>query len=63
MIPKATPDLVPRRREFLSTLSPSHYCGRARWALDHCGIEYDEERLAPGAHILRVRGLSGRPTT
>ncbi len=57
MIPKATPNLVPRRRELLLTLPPSHYCERARWALDHCGIEYDEERLAPGAHILRVRRL------
>lgn len=50
------------RRPLLLTLSPSHYCERARWALDLQGIAYDEERLAPGAHVLRVKRL-GAPAT
>jgi glutathione S-transferase len=28
----------------------SHYCEKARWALDHLGIDYDLRHLAPGAH-------------
>lgn len=50
-------------RPRLLTLPPSHYCERARWALDRQGIVYDEERLAPGAHILRVRGLGASATS
>lgn len=49
-------------RPLLLTLPPSHYCERARWALDRQAIEYDEERLAPGAHVLRVKRL-GAPVT
>ncbi|EIZ79571.1 hypothetical protein WSK_1837 [Novosphingobium sp. Rr 2-17] len=43
------------RRPLVLTLPPSHYCERARWALDRQAIAYDEERLAPGAHVLRVK--------
>ncbi|WP_371424546.1 hypothetical protein [Tardiphaga sp.] len=43
------------RRPLLLTLAPSHYCERARWALDLQAIVYDEKRLAPGAHVLRVK--------
>ncbi|HEX7954832.1 MAG TPA: glutathione S-transferase N-terminal domain-containing protein [Burkholderiales bacterium] len=50
------------RRPLLLTLPPSHYCERARWALDRQAIEYVEERLAPGAHVLRVKRL-GAPAT
>lgn len=46
----------------LLTLPPSHYCERARWALDYCGFDYLEERLAPGLHIPRVKRL-GAPAT
>jgi glutathione S-transferase len=45
------------RRPLLLTLPPSHYCERARWALDWQTIVYDEERLAPGAHVLRLKRL------
>lgn len=50
-------------RPRLLTLAPSHFCERARWALDMRGIVYDEERLAPGAHILRVRRLGASATS
>lgn len=51
------------RRLLLLTLPPSHYCERARWALDRQGIVYDEERLAPGAHILRTKRLGASATS
>ena len=35
----------------------SHYCEKARWALDHHGIEYRVERLAPGPHAIRMKRL------
>lgn len=51
------------RRSLLLTLAPSHYCERARWALDQQMVAYDEERLAPGAHILRVKRLGVSATS
>jgi glutathione S-transferase len=51
------------RRPLLLTLPPSHYCERARWALDLQAIVYDEERLAPGSHILRVKRLGASATS
>ena len=47
----------------LLTLAPSHYCERARWALDLQAIPYHEERLAPGSHLLRVKGLGASATS
>lgn len=47
-------------RHRLLTLAPSHYCERARWALDRVGAAYDEERLAPGPHVARTRRLGLR---
>lgn len=47
----------------LLTLPPSHFCERARWALDHRAFDYEEERLAPGSHILRVRRLGASTTS
>ena len=42
----------------LFTFGPSHYCEKARWALDLCGLEYKEVRWAPGPHLLSVRRLA-----
>ena len=50
-------------RLLLLTLPPSHYCERARWALDLSQIPYDEERLAPGFHILRAKRLGASTTS
>lgn len=52
-----------RPRPLLLTLPPSHYCERARWALDLQGIVYDEEHLAPGTHLLRVKRLGAAATS
>lgn len=50
-------------RPHLLTLSPSHYCERARWALDRANIAYEEKRLAPGAHVLHLRRLNAPGTS
>ncbi len=42
----------------LYTFGPSHFCEKARWALDLCGYEYHEERWAPGPHLLAARRLA-----
>ncbi len=38
-------------RPDLYVFAISHYCEKARWALDYLGIEYDLRYLAPGRHI------------
>ena len=49
-------------RSCLFVLPPSHYCERARWALDCMGIDYMEQSLAVGLHIPRARRMA-RATT
>jgi glutathione S-transferase len=39
----------------LIVLPPSHYCERARWALDHLDRRYDEVRWAPGLHAMLAK--------
>jgi len=41
----------------------SHYCEKARWALDHFNIDYRIEILAPGPHIKFSRSLGTADTT
>lgn len=41
----------------------SHYCEKARWALDYCNIEYRGVALAPGPHIQFCRSLGLSDTT
>jgi glutathione S-transferase len=36
----------------LITISFSHYCEKARWALDRCGVQYVEESHLPVFHYL-----------
>jgi len=51
-------------RHRLVTLAFSHYNEKARWALDYCGVDYDEQRFMPGFSQLGVmvatRGRGGR---
>jgi glutathione S-transferase len=35
----------------------SHYCEKARWALDHLRIEYELRHLPPGAHVQATQQL------
>jgi len=41
----------------------SHYCEKARWALDYLGIDYRLEHLAPGPHIRLARSLGVAETS
>jgi len=47
----------------LITIPPSHYCEKARWALDLVGVPYREEPHPPGLHRRPVRRAGGRRTT
>lgn len=44
----------------LLTLTVSHYCEKARWALDHAGIAYREEAHLPLLHRRHTGRLGGR---
>ena len=46
------------REARLLVLAPSHFCERARWALDHAGINYREVRCAPGPHVVFAKRLA-----
>lgn len=39
----------------LFTFGPSHFCEKARWALDFSGLLYREVRWAPGPHVVAAR--------
>ena len=49
-------------RPRLVTIPLSHYCERARWALDHAEVAYDEERHLQVFHMRPVRRAGGRRT-
>ena len=46
----------------LLTIPISHYCEKARWALDLAGIEYREERHVQGIHQIAARRAGGGKT-
>jgi glutathione S-transferase len=46
----------------LYTFTISHYAEKARWALDHKRVAYDEQRLLPGPHMFVTKRL-GRKTS
>src|SRR3954449_2192817 len=50
----------PMRR--LLTIPISHFCEKARWALDRAGLEYREERHAQGIHQVAARRAGGGRT-
>jgi glutathione S-transferase len=43
----------------LVTIPISHYCEKARWALDRAGMEYREERHVQAIHRFAVRRAGG----
>lgn len=49
---------VPRR---LVTISVSHFCEKARWALDRAGLDYVEEGHFPNAHYLASFPIARTP--
>jgi glutathione S-transferase len=46
----------------LITIPISHYCEKARWALDRARIEYVEEPHIQGVHIFKARRAGGGRT-
>ena len=44
------------------TIPTSHYCEKARWALDLAGIAYEEEMHMPAFHIRHAKKAGGLPT-
>ena len=46
----------------LVTIRFSHFCDKARWALDRAGVAYDERAYLPGLHRFGVRAHGGRTT-
>jgi glutathione S-transferase len=53
-----TPDSVLR----LVTIPISHYCEKARWALDRAGLDYREEPHVQGIHRIAARRAGGGAT-
>jgi glutathione S-transferase len=49
-------------RPLLITIPISHYCEKARWALDRAGIAYEERRHLPALHRVAVRRHGGKLT-
>lgn len=41
----------------LYVFSISHYCEKARWALDYLGIDYQVQPLMPGKHVAVAKAL------
>lgn len=46
----------------LVTIPISHYCEKARWALERAGIPYREERHVQAVHRIAARRAGGGPT-
>jgi len=46
----------------LITIAFSHYCEKARWALDRAGVTYEEEAHLPGMHYRPVKRAGGART-
>ncbi|MFN8674546.1 MAG: glutathione S-transferase family protein [Candidatus Sericytochromatia bacterium] len=46
----------------LITIYPSHYCLKARWALDYFNVEYEEESHPPVFHMFATQKYGGRST-
>jgi glutathione S-transferase len=46
----------------LLTIPISHFCEKARWALDRAGLDYREERHAQGIHQVAARRAGGGRT-
>ena len=46
----------------LITIPISHFCEKARWALDRAGVEYVEQRHLQVIHVLAARRAGGGRT-
>lgn len=55
-------DVSDATRPVLVTIPISHYCEKARWALDRARVAYEERRHLPAIHRLAVRRAGGKLT-
>ena len=46
----------------LITIAFSHYCEKARWALERAGVAFDEDIHLPGFHYRAVKRAGGEKT-
>jgi glutathione S-transferase len=46
----------------LITIPFSHFCEKARWALDHCGVAYEEDGHLPVFHYVATYRAGGKRT-
>ena len=44
----------------LVTIPFSHFCEKARWALDYCQVPYVERACLPGLHLRHTKRIGGR---
>ncbi|MFK5955719.1 MAG: glutathione S-transferase family protein [Planctomycetota bacterium] len=44
------------------TIPTSHYCEKARWAMDYVGFAYEEEMHMPVFHMRIAKKAGGKPT-
>jgi glutathione S-transferase len=51
------------KRPRLATFATSHFCEKARWALDWHGIEYDEVIWPPGLHRVLAARAGAKATS
>ncbi|MSP72235.1 MAG: glutathione S-transferase [Myxococcales bacterium] len=51
------------RRPKLITIRFSHYCEKARWALQRAGLDFKESYHAPGFHLIPAMLAGGRRLT
>src|SRR5262245_27302491 len=54
---------MPHVRPRLITFAASHFCEKARWALDWHGIDYDEVGWPPGLHVILARHCGAKGST
>src|SRR5262249_29734699 len=47
----------------LYTFNISHFAEKARWAMDRCGVAYQERVLLPGLHMRKIRRLGQGATS
>ena len=52
-----------KARPKLVTFGISHFCEKARWALDWHGITYDEISWPPGVHLVLTKRCGAKATT
>lgn len=47
-------------KPLLYQMAVSHYCEKARWALDYKGVAFEARNLLPGPHAKTAKKLSGK---